>query len=118
MNDSAAAKIKIIRNSLRCFGCGLLGLLPLAGIPFLFLSLSEDDRDAAVFFAFLCLTPTLVGILFAFLALILSGYVRIQQKKQWNPARPYSLIGLATAAIGIGVAFVIVTVITYRLTVA
>ena len=34
MNTEAEAKIRMLKNSLRCFVCGLLGLLPVIGLPF------------------------------------------------------------------------------------
>ena len=89
--------------------------MPIAGIPFLFWSLVNDERDAFIFFAFLCLVPTTLGILFAIVALVVSGQIRVRQREQWNPARPYSIAGMVSAAIGMGIAFVIITLITYQI---
>jgi hypothetical protein len=71
MNPDAEAKIRMLQNSLRCFVCGLLGLLPVIGFPF------------------------------ALVALALSGQVRAGQKKYWNAARPYWIWGVTSAMAGI-----------------
>ena len=71
MNADAEAKIRMLKNSLRCFVCGLLGLLPAIGVPF------------------------------AFAALVLSGQVRTGQKKYWNAARPYWICGVISAIAGL-----------------
>ena len=70
MNAEAEAKIRMLQNSLRCFTCGLLGLLPVIGLPF------------------------------ALAALVLSGQVRAGQKKYWNAARPYWIWGFVSAMTG------------------
>jgi len=56
MNTDASAKIKMLKSSLQCCVCGLLGLLPVIGLPF------------------------------AIAALVISGRVRAGQKKYWNAA--------------------------------
>ena len=61
----------MINNSLRCFGCGLLGLLPVIGFPF------------------------------AVAALVLAGKARVSQRQSWNPAEPYRVWGVILAAGGI-----------------
>jgi hypothetical protein len=70
MNPDAEARIRMLENSLRCFVCGLLGLLPVIGLPF------------------------------AVAALVLSGQIRAGQKKYWNAARPYWLTGVLSATAG------------------
>jgi hypothetical protein len=81
MND-AAAKIKMINASLRCFTFGLLAILPI------------------------------IGIAFGIAALILSARVRRQQKQLWNVARPYAVWGSICALWGIlNWTFVIVVII-------
>jgi hypothetical protein len=70
MTDIPTEKIKMIKASLRCFVFGLLGLLPLLGLPF------------------------------AVAALVNSGKVRAGQKFLWNPARPYWILGLTCAILG------------------
>ncbi|HZL77343.1 MAG TPA: hypothetical protein VFC17_00645 [Candidatus Limnocylindrales bacterium] len=70
MNDIPAAKIKMMKTSIRCLIFGLLGLLPIIGLPF------------------------------ALAALWLSGRVRAKEKLFWNAARPYRIWGVACAAIG------------------
>ena len=70
MNPDAIAKIKMLRGSMQCFAFGLLGLLPIIGLPF------------------------------ALAALWISGSVRRREKKFWNAAKPYRLLGSICAAIG------------------
>jgi hypothetical protein len=71
MNSDAAAKIVMLKGSLRCFTCGMLGLLPVIGLPF------------------------------AFSALWTASVVRRHEKKFWNAARPYRVWGTKCAQIGI-----------------
>ena len=84
MNPDAEAKIRMLNNSLRCFVCGLLGLLPVIGLPF------------------------------AFAALVLSGQVRTGQKKYWNAARPYWLWGVISAIAGTLFWCLVFTLILYH----
>jgi hypothetical protein len=70
MNADIEAKIQMLKSSLTCFICGLLGLLPLIGLPF------------------------------AIAALLISGKVRVRQKKFWNAARPYWMGGVACGCVG------------------
>ena len=81
MNDIPAAKIKMMQGSLRCLILGALGLLPIIGLPF------------------------------ALAALWVAGKVRVQEKRFWNPARNYRIWGVACAALGAVVWFVIDTLI-------
>ena len=69
-NDSPSAKIRMLKSSLRCFVFGLLGLLPLIGLPF------------------------------ALAALWMGGRIRLQEKHLWNAARPYRIWGVVCAALG------------------
>ena len=70
MNADASAKIKMLNSSMRCFVFGLLGLIPLVGLPF------------------------------ALSALWISGRVRVKEKQLWNAARPYRIWGIVCAAGG------------------
>jgi hypothetical protein len=70
MNTDASAKIQMLKSSLRCFTFGLLGLIPLIGLPF------------------------------ALAALWISGRVRVKEKLFWNAARPYRIWGVVCAAVG------------------
>lgn len=63
-------KLKMMKDSLRCFILGLLGLLPVIGLPF------------------------------AIAALWVAGQVRGTEKHYWNVARPYRILGIACAAVG------------------
>jgi hypothetical protein len=70
MNADTEAKIRMLKNSLRCFVCGLLGLLPVIGLPF------------------------------AIAALWISGRVRAREKLFWNAAQSYRVWGVVCAAGG------------------
>jgi hypothetical protein len=70
MNDIPAAKIKMMKGSMRCLVFGLLGLLPIIGLPF------------------------------ALAALWVSGRVRAQEKMFWNAAKSHRVAGLVCAAFG------------------
>ena len=66
----AAAKLKMLKGSVRCLVDGLLGLIPIIGLPF------------------------------ALAALWISGRVRQQEKQHWNAAKPYRVVGMVCAAVG------------------
>jgi hypothetical protein len=70
MNPDATIKIAMLNGSLRCFRFGLLGLLPVIGLPF------------------------------ALAALWISGRVRSREEFFWNAARPYRVWGVVCAALG------------------
>jgi hypothetical protein len=70
MNDDARAKIRMLKGSLRCFVYGLLGFLPVIGLPF------------------------------AVAALWISGRVRAEERRFWNAAKPYQVGGAVCAALG------------------
>jgi hypothetical protein len=70
MNDDARAKIQMLKSSLRCFVLGLLGFLPVIGLPF------------------------------ALAALWISGRVRAKERRFWNAAKPYRVWGMVYAATG------------------
>jgi len=81
MNANTEAKIQMLRSSLECFICGLLGLLPLIGFPF------------------------------AVVALVISGKVRVRQKNFWNAAELYWIAGIMCGSLGIllwGVVWIII----------
>ncbi len=67
MNNNITAKIAMLESSRQCFICGLLGLLPVIGIPY------------------------------AFAALWIGGRVRVQERQYWNAAKPYRILGVALA---------------------
>jgi len=67
----AGDKIRMLRHSLVCFTCGLLSFVPLFGFGF--------------------------GIA----ALRISTLAAASERRYWNAARPYRLIGLAAAACGL-----------------
>jgi hypothetical protein len=69
MSSDTIIKIKILKDSMRCFIFGLLGLLPFIGLPF------------------------------GLAALWISGSIRNKEKHHWNPARTYRVWGVTCAAI-------------------
>jgi hypothetical protein len=84
MNPDAEAKIKMLNSSMRCFVFGMLGLIPLVGLPF------------------------------ALAALWISGRVRAKEKQIWNAARPYRIWGVVSAAGGTIFWGFILTIIIYQ----
>ena len=84
MNPAAEAKIKMLNSSMRCFVFGMLGLIPLIGLPF------------------------------ALAALWISGCVRAKEKQLWNAARPYRIWGVVCAAGGTIFWGFILTIIIYQ----
>ena len=84
MNDLPAAKIKMLKASVRCLIFGLLGLLPIIGLPF------------------------------ALAALWISGRVRLSEKQFWNAAQPYRIWGVICAAIGAVAWSVVDTFLIFR----
>ena len=83
MNPNAEIKIRMLNSSMRCFVFGLLGLIPLIGLPF------------------------------ALAALWISGRVRVKEKLFWNSARPYRIWGVVCAAAGALFWFLIGALIAY-----
>jgi hypothetical protein len=84
MNTDAEAKIRMLKSSLRCSVYGLLGLLPVIGLPF------------------------------AIATLWISGRVRAREKLFWNAARPYRIWGVVCAAGGTIFWGFILTIIIYQ----
>ena len=84
MNTDTEAKIQMLNGSMRCFVFGLLGLIPVIGLPF------------------------------AIAALWISGRVRVKEKQMWNAARPYRIWGAVCAAGGTLFWLFIVGLIVYN----
>ena len=78
-------KIHMIESSLRCFAFGIVALLPLIGIPFAVISISNFR---SVFFS---------------------------KGKLWNPAERYLRVGLACAAAGILLHLLVVAAIVIEI---
>ena len=79
-----AVKIKMMKASVRCLAFGLLGLLPIIGVPF-----------------------ALAGFWASFSA-------RRQERYFWNPAKPHRIVGLICAAIGALVWSAVDTILIYH----
>jgi hypothetical protein len=84
MNTDAEAKVRMLKSSLRCSVYGLLGLLPVIGLPF------------------------------AIATLWISGRVRVREKLFWNASRPYRIWGIVCAAGGTIFWGFILTIIIYQ----
>jgi hypothetical protein len=70
MSNPGDEKIRMLQGSVKCLIFGLLGLLPVIGLP--------------------C----------ALAALWLSGRIRRSERLYWNAAKPYRVLGAACAATG------------------
>mgnify|MGYP001548076022 CR=1 FL=1 len=79
-----AAKIKMMQASLRCLVFGLLGLLPIIGVPF------------------------------ALAALWASYSARKHERSFWNPAKPQRIVGLICATFGALVWSALDTILIYH----
>ena len=64
-------KVQVIERSLHCFTCGLLGLLPLVGLPFAIMALFDSFR------------------------------ITTRKANIWNPADRYLSVGTFCAALGL-----------------
>ena len=84
MNNLPAAKIKMMKGSIRCLALGLLGLLPLIGVPF------------------------------ALAALWTSYSTRRWERQFWNPAKPQRILGLVCAALGALIWSLVDTILIYN----
>ena len=80
-SSDAEARVELIQRSLRCFTTGLVGLLPVLGVPFAIVAVSHFFR------------------------------VKRMAGTQWNPAQDYLAWGLATALSGLFLTIVAVFVI-------
>jgi hypothetical protein len=69
MNPDAVIKLKMLKGSRRCLIFGLLGFIPA------------------------------IGLVFALIALWISGTVWLREKQFWNAAKPYRLIGTVCASV-------------------
>ena len=99
MSDNLTnAKIRMLKNSLTCFACGLLGILPLVSLSFA--AMAMTSRGTLFFELVLLCSLPMAGLPFAFAALWISGRIRAEEKLQWNAAQPYRIWGVVCAAMG------------------
>jgi hypothetical protein len=82
--NHAIAKLKMMKASIRCLTLGLLGLLPLIGVPF------------------------------ALAALWSSFSARRMERQLWNPAKPHRVIGLVCASLGALIWSIVDTILIYH----
>jgi hypothetical protein len=85
MNTDAREKIKMLKGSIRCLVLGLLALLPVVGLPF------------------------------GLAALWVSGRVCAREKRFWNAARPYRILGITCAAFGMVIWSVVDTFLIFHM---
>ena len=88
MTSVVETKLKMLQGSLRCLVFGLLGLLPVLGLPF------------------------------AFAALWISGRVRVAERQMWNAARPCRIWGVVCAAAGTIIWTGVIALVVVRLVLA
>ncbi|HEX5220130.1 MAG TPA: hypothetical protein VFZ59_11235 [Verrucomicrobiae bacterium] len=81
VNPASMDKIEAIQRSLRCFTLGLIGIVPLLGVPFALLALDNFRQ------------------------------VRRGLGAQWNPAQAYLRWGIATAISGLFLTIVLTFVV-------
>ena len=79
-----AVKIKMMKASLRCLVFGVLGLLPIIGVPF------------------------------ALAALWSSFVARKQERFFWNPAKPHRIAGFICGALGALIWSAVDTILIYH----
>jgi hypothetical protein len=82
--DVPAQKLRMMKRSVRCLALGLLGLVPLVGVPF------------------------------ALAALWTSYGVRRQERLFWNPAKPHRVVGLISASVGALLWSIVDTILIYN----
>lgn len=78
MTANKPIKVVIIERSLSCFRCGIVGLIPLIGLPFSIRSLQQAWR------------------------------VKRESGGMWNPAERYVKWGLITAPLSLAISLIIV----------
>jgi hypothetical protein len=78
-------KVQVIERSLRCFACGVVGLLPVIGVPFAVIALSNFAQ------------------------------VKHRKGPIWNPAGRYLGIGSLCATAGLGLTLLIVSAIAIQM---
>jgi hypothetical protein len=81
---SATVKLKMMKASIRCLVFGLLGLLPIIGVPF------------------------------ALAAMWSSYLARSQERVLWNPAQPHRIVGLICASVGALIWSAVDTILIYH----
>ena len=78
MNPEKPAKVVMIERSLNCLACGLVGLIPVLGLPLAIRALQQSWR------------------------------VKRDGAGMWNPAERYLQSGAMCARIGLGVSLILV----------
>jgi hypothetical protein len=114
MNNQAVAKIRMHQRSQQCLWCGLVSLLTLIGVPFAMLALAaRGDRDFFFGLCFFFAVLSLAGFPFALATVVMSVKVRGSEKKLWNAARPYRILGAVCAMLNIIASSVVTAIVSF-----
>ena len=114
MNNDSAAKIKMLQSSQKCLVFGLLSLVTLVGVPFAVMAAaSRGDESSFSGFCFFISVLSMAGFPFAIATIFLSTTVRAKEKRFWNAARPYRILGDVCSGLAIIASFVIVALTTF-----
>ena len=114
MNPVTSAKLKMLEGSQRCLAFGLISLVTLMGVPFAIMATaSRGEEHGFSGFCFLISVLAMSGFPFAVLASGLSVKVRVQEKRFWNAARPYRIIGEICAMLAVIASFIVVALIIF-----
>jgi magnesium-transporting ATPase (P-type) len=118
MNPNAAAKIKMLKRSRECLVSGLISLVVLIGVPFAMMAMaSKEDRPRGFFgFCFFISVLSLVGLPFAVATIVSSAKVRAGERKFWNAARPYRIIGGVCAMLALIASFIVIALVGFLIT--
>ena len=114
MNIQAASKIKMLIGSLRWFVFGLISLITLIGVPFAILAVASRGDDSGFSgFCFFLSALSLAGFPFAAATIAVSMKVRADEKRFWNAARPYRILGDVCAGFAVIASFVIGALVVF-----
>lgn len=112
MNTAAAAKIKMLKGSMKCFVFGLISLVALVGVPFAVMAVAgRDDNDDSGFagFCFFISVLSLAGLPFAAATVVVSTRARRNERNFWNAAKPYRILGDVCASLAFIASFIVGT---------
>lgn len=114
--NAAAAKLKMLKGSIRCFAFGLFGLSPAIGVPFVLMAMASRDHPRVFFgFCFIISVFSLIGLPLAIVALITSAQMHAKEKLYWNAAKPYRIWGSLSAMIGLIASSIVIMLIAFMI---
>jgi hypothetical protein len=116
MSLESVAKLTMLKRSLRCMVFGLVSLAAWIGVPFILLAMSvRDESSARGLFAF-CYTVSVLSlgsVPFAVATAVFSAQAHAGEKKFWNAARPYRIVGVSCAILSILAATFVLIFVLY-----